>query len=90
MNPGGATWRLHSGCTGVKLGMPLGYRDILGISLGYLWDILEIFWDHYEKGTLNLMVGVIWRLILAALLVTSLRYQDILGITVGYFGVIIR
>ena len=90
MNPGGATSRLHSGCTGVILGMPLGYRDILGISLGYLWDILEIFWDHYEKGALNLMGGVMWRLILAALLVTSLRYQDILGITVGYFGVIIR
>ena len=40
MNPGGATWRLHSGCTGAILGMPLGYRDILGISLGYTGDIL--------------------------------------------------
>ena len=61
MNPGGATWRLHSGCTGVILGMSLGYRDILGINLGYFVVIMT-------QSALN----PVWRYVAAAFWLHSL------------------
>ena len=52
----------RGGCILAALGLFWEYLSGIGISRGFLWDILEICWDHFETGALNPMGGVMWLL----------------------------